>query len=425
MIPSLSTIYFADFFILAALIAGFIALHCLDRHKTPPQSTITIKNHPEASFEVPAGTRLLTALTRQDILLPSACGGQGLCKKCKVQVLKGGGGLQAVETNYFSAEQLEEGWRLACQCQVTENTEIKLPPELLGHKEVTGKVLSNKNVATFIKELIVEVPETIDYDPGSYLEILIPPYKTNTSEWKTTIAPQYRSEWEDYGMFERTIDNTDINKPLRKAYSLASYPAEGHILIFNIRIASPPIVEGHCSNELPWGVSSSYLFSLKEGDAINIVGPFGEALMVQDERPIIFLIGGVGSSFGRSHLLHLFKTEKTQRKVSYWYGVRSLKDRIYHQELSRLDAEHDNLSYHLVLSEPDDDDLASGWPTDDTTKTNLLYKAFEEGELKGLDQPQSYLYYVCGPPKHNKKTADLLHSYGVSDDSIIIDDFGA
>jgi Na+-transporting NADH:ubiquinone oxidoreductase subunit F len=206
---------------------------------------------------------------------------------------------------------------------------------------------------------------------------------------------------------------------------MASYPAEGKILKFNIRIATPPFEGGKPSDKIPWGICSSYTFALKPGDKVILSGPYGESHMVHDERELVFLIGGAGSSFGRSHILHLFETLKTKRKVTMWYGARSLRENIYEEEYRKLDKEFDNFTYHLVLSEPLPEDIEAGWPKDDPIKTAFLFKAFEQGQLRKMEYPEENLYYVCGPPLHNKSVMKLLDEYGVPRESIVLDDFGS
>jgi Na+-transporting NADH:ubiquinone oxidoreductase subunit F len=300
---------------------------------------------------------------------------------------------------------------------------VILSEQFLNVKEWIARVVSNTNVASFIKELVVELEpdEEINYKPGGFLEVYIPPFVTNTDEWD--IPPKYRSEWEKYAMIGKRLDFSS-HEEQKRAYSLASYPDEKEKLMFNVRIASPPLKEGKVSDEIPWGFGSSYLFSLKAGDTIRVAGPFGQSFMIDDERDLYFLIGGAGSSFCRSHVFNLFRRQKTNRKVSMWYGARSLKENIYQRDSEELETIYPNFSYHLVLSEPTKEDIEGGWPEKDPLKTNFLFKAFEMVELQKLDEPEEALYYVCGPPLHNKSVMKMLDDYGVPKDNIIIDDFG-
>ena len=410
---------------------GLTLLILLTRAKFVSSEMCTIKvNHDDAlTIHTHAGQTLLTALTSHGIPIPSPCGGKATCKQCKVQILEGASEPLQTDIDTFSKKQLKKGWRLSCQSKVKGNLDIHVEEHLLGVKEWSATVLSNNNVATFIKELAVEIPEgeEVPYRSGGYLQIHVPPFKTHTTDWKETMDPKFYPDWEKYKMFNHTLDFTQLPSPpseVIRAYSMASYPAEGRKLLFNIRIATPPFINGCMREDLPWGICSSYAFSLKPGDKIRISGPYGESFMVNDNRELVFLIGGAGSSFGRSHILHLFYTENTKRKVSLWYGARSLKENIYQKEYEELEKRFPNFHYKLVLSEPLPEDLEAGWPSKDPIKTNFLFKAFELGQLKQMDNPEECLFYVCGPPMHNKSILKLLDDYGVPRESIILDDFG-
>lgn len=390
---------------------------------------IVINNDSALTIQLPGGGTLLSALTSNGIPIPSPCGGKATCKQCKVQILEGAGEPLQTEMDSFTKKQLKDGWRLSCQTKVRGDFQIHVDEHALGVKEWIGTVISNENVATFIKELIVEIPagEEVPYKSGGYLQFHVPPFKTNTNDWKATMDPQYHGDWEKFGMFNKAIDFSSLPTPpneVIRAYSMASYPAERNKLIFNIRIATSPFEKGKLRDDIPWGICSSYTFSLKPGDNVRLSGPYGESFMINNNKELIFLIGGAGSSFGRSHILHLFNTEQTKRKVSMWYGARSLKENIYQKEYEDLAAKYPNFSYHLVLSEPLPEDIASGWPAKDPIKTNFLFKAFELGQLKSMDYPEECLFYVCGPPMHNKSILKLLDDHGVPRESIILDDFG-
>lgn len=392
--------------------------------------TIDVNHDDELTIHTQGGQTLLTALTSHGIPIPSPCGGKATCKQCKVQIIEGAAPALQTDIDTFTKKQLKEGWRLSCQAKVKGDLEVHVEEHLLGVKEWTATVVSNVNVATFIKELVVEIPEgeEVPYRSGGYLQVHVPSFKTNTSDWKGTMDPQYFHDWEKYGLFDRELDFSSLPSApheVIRAYSMASYPAEGRKLMFNIRIATPPFVNGQLVETVPWGICSSYTFSLKPGDQIRLSGPYGESFMVEDNRELIFLIGGAGSSFGRSHILHLFKTEKTKRKVTLWYGARSIRENIYQQEYEELEKGFPNFDYRLVLSEPLPEDLEAGWPSKDPVKTNFLFRAFELGQLKDMDYPEECLFYVCGPPMHNKSILGLLDEYGVPRESIILDDFGS
>ncbi len=387
--------------------------------------TIKINNDPELTKKVKGGVTLLQALTSQDISIPSPCGGKATCLQCKVQILEGADPPLETDKSTFRRRDLITGWRLSCQSKVKNDLSLHINEAYLEVKEFIGKVVSNKNVATFIKELVVEIPDEIDYQPGDYLQFHVPAFKTNTTDWKETMNEKYYSDWKMFDMFDIDIDYQYLSTgEVIRAYSTASYPAEKKILKFNIRIATPPLIDRSVSKKIPWGICSSYAFSLKPGDDIKFSGPFGESHMIKDDRELVFLIGGAGSSFGRSHILDLFNTEKTKRKVTMWYGARSIKENIYEKDYKDLDKKHDNFTYHLVLSEPLKEDIKAGWPKDDPLKTAFLFKAFQEGQLKYMDYPEDNLYYVCGPPMHNKSIMKLLDDYGVPINSVILDDFG-
>jgi Na+-transporting NADH:ubiquinone oxidoreductase subunit F len=424
--PSLSLYAIGAFVLISTSLAGLI-LFTKAKLVRSETCSINVNDDPELSFSTQGGSTLLSALSGHNIPIPSPCGGKATCKQCRVQIAKGAQDPIETDVGTFTKKQLKEGWRLSCQTKVKHDLTVHIDEHALKVKEWTARVLSNKNVATFIKELIVEIPEgeEVPYKSGGYLQFHVPPFKTNTSAWKETMQDIYYRDWEKWGLFDREIDFSHLPKDeVIRAYSMASYPGEGRKLIFNIRIATPPFIQGKLAEDIPWGICSSYTFSFKPGDKLHLSGPYGESFMVDDHRELIFLIGGAGSSFGRSHILHLFHTEKTKRNVSMWYGARSLKENIYQSEYKALEKEHPNFKYHQVLSEPLPEDIKWGWPKDDPVKTNFLFRAFERGGLKDMEYPEDNLYYVCGPPMHNKSVLKLLDDYGVPRESIVLDDFG-
>lgn len=377
---------------------------------------------------VASGQTLLTSLLDSGISIPSPCGGKAACKQCKVKITRYADEPLETDRGTFSKQQLEQGWRLSCQTKVLHDLCLEIPDRFLSASSWKGSVVSNQNVATFIKELVVSIDPShpIPFKPGGYLQISVPAYQTNSSDWKETMDEQYYSDWEKFCLFGHEIDNSIISTgEANKAYSLASYPDELPLIKFNVRIATPPLVNGAPDPVIPWGICSSYIFSLKPGDEITIIGPYGESFMKDDDRPVIFLIGGAGSSFGRSHILDLLLNKRTKRELSLWYGARSLKENIYQEEYEQLEKEFSNFSYHLVLSAPLPEDIAQGWDKNDPIKTNFLFKAFEIGQLSQLVNPEDYLYYVCGPAMHNSSILKLLDNYGVERSSIVLDDFGS
>lgn len=387
---------------------------------------LTVNNDPNLEINTPGGGTLLNVLTSHQIPVPSPCGGKATCKQCRVKIVADAPEPLETDKGTFNKKELKEGWRLSCQTKVKHDMALEIDAHALSVKEWKGRVVKNDNVATFIKELVVEVQEDVPYQSGGYLQFHVPAFKTNTEEWKKTMDPQYYSDWEKFSLFGHEIDFSQLKQgEVIRAYSMASYPAEGKKLMFNIRIATPPFIAGKIAKDVPWGICSAYTFGLKPGDEILLSGPYGESFMVNDNRELVFLIGGAGSSFGRSHILHLFNTEKTKRKVTLWYGARSLKENIYQDEYEDLQKKHDNFNYRLVLSEPLPEDIEKGWPKNDPVKTNYLFKAFEIGQLKEMQYPEECLFYVCGPPLHNKSVMKLLDDYGVPRGNIILDDFGS
>lgn len=427
-----------DFLLVLYAIASFVLigvgltlLILLTKAKFVKQQACTIKinEDPSLTKTVSGGNTLLVALTGSGIPIPCPCGGKATCKQCRVQILEGSGEPLETDKATFTKKQLKEGWRLSCQAKVKGDIHLHIDPHSLSVKEWTGTVMSNENVATFIKELVVKIPEgeAVPYRSGGYLQFHVPPFKSNTEKWKQTMQSKYFPDWEKFNMFGRAIDfsglPTGVEEVIR-AYSMASYPAERNILKFNIRIATPPFFGGKMAQDIPWGICSSYTFALQPGDQVRLSGPYGESFMIDDARELVFLIGGAGSSFGRSHILHLFRTEKTKRKVSLWYGARSIRENIYQEEYETLAREFPNFTYNLVLSEPLPEDIAAGWPAKDPIKTNFLFRAFEAGQLKKMESPEECLFYVCGPPMHNKSVLQLLDDYGVPRDNVVLDDFG-
>lgn len=392
---------------------------------TTESCTITINEDDSLTKTVRGGQTLLAALTANGIPVPSPCGGKATCKQCRVQIIEGSDPPLETDKATFTKKELNEGWRLSCQSKVKHDLHVHIDEHALNVEVWECKVLSNGNVATFIKELIVEAPVDIPYRSGGYLQFHVPPFKTNTEDWKQTMDPVYFEDWEKFQMFGTEIDFSHLSDEVIRAYSMASYPAEGKRLMFNIRIATPPFENRRPSTTIPWGICSSYTFGLKPGDTVKLSGPYGESFMINDDRELVFLIGGAGSSFGRSHIMHLFKTEHTKRTVTMWYGARSLKENIYQEEYEELARDHDNFTYHLVLSEPTKGDIEKGWPKDDPLKTAFLFKAFEQGQLKRMEEPEECLYYVCGPPLHNSSVMKLLDDYGVPRENIVLDDFGS
>lgn len=424
------TLYAVLAFVAIGVVLTSMILFTKAKFVTSEECTIKINHDDSLTKVVKGGGTLLSALTVVGIPIPSPCGGKATCKQCRVRVTEGAVDPLETDRATFTKKQLKEGFRLSCQCKIHGDMHLEIDPASLEVKKIRAIVSSNENVATYIKELIVQVAEEdrVHYKSGEYLQFWVPPFKTNTSDWKTTMEEKYWEGWSRFNLFDRVLDFSQLpagDQAVIRAYSMASYPAEKTTIKFNIRIATPPFKAGKLDETVPWGICSSYAFSLKPGDEVTLSGPYGESYMINDQRELIFLIGGAGSSFGRSHIMHLFRTEKTKRTVTLWYGARSLKENIYEEDYLQLQKEFDNFHYHLVLSEPLPEDSAAGWDKNDPIKTNYLFKAFELGQLKRMDAPEECLYYVCGPPLHNSSVMKLLDDYGVPRDNIILDDFGS
>jgi len=427
--PLLSLYAITAFMIIGVFLAAII-LVTKRAFVTAEECQIRVNEDSSLTKMIKGGQTLLSALVSSGIPVPSPCGGKATCKQCKVKIIEDAPTPLETDKATFTRKQLLEGWRLSCQTKVHGDLHVELDPSVLSVSKIEGEVLHNRNVATFIKELAIKIPEEIklSYRPGDYMQFLVPPFKTNTSDWKEAMDKKFWEDWEKYHLFGHELNFGDLPKgedAVVRAYSMASYPKEGNVLLFNVRIATPPFKNGQPEAGIPWGICSSYTFSLKSGDKVELTGPFGESHMRDDGREVIFLIGGAGSSFGRSHIMHLFRTENTKRRVTLWYGARSIKENIYENDYLELQKDFDNFSYHLVLSEPLKEDIEAGWPKSDPLKTNYLFRAFELGQLKKMEEPEECLYYVCGPPLHNSSVMKLLDDYGVPRENIVLDDFGS
>ncbi|HOJ66315.1 MAG TPA: NADH:ubiquinone reductase (Na(+)-transporting) subunit F [Paludibacteraceae bacterium] len=378
--------------------------------------TITINN--EKKLEVPAGGTLLSTLVNQQIYLPSACGGKGTCAQCRCQVLEGGGEILPTETGHFSRKEIKEHWRLGCQVKVKNDLSIKIPESILSIKKWECEVISNKNVATFIKELIVKLPEGehMNFLPGSYIQIDIPPYELKFSEFE--VEERFRPDWDKMHLWDLTCSN---DEETMRAYSMANYPAEGDIIMLNVRIATPPIdrATGKFLDVKP-GIASSYIFRLKPGDKVNVSGPFGEFHPIIDsKREMLYIGGGAGMAPLRSHILHLLKTLRiTDRKISYWYGARSKNEIFYQEDFRELEKEFPNFSFHIALSEPLPED---NW----TGPVGFIHSVILNEYLKFHEEPEEIEYYMCGPGPMAKAVEKMLDDLGVPREMLMFDDFGA
>jgi Na+-transporting NADH:ubiquinone oxidoreductase subunit F len=373
---------------------------------------ILINGDASKSPEVDAGGTLLSVLSAQGVFLPSACGGGGTCAMCKCQVLEGGGDILPTELTHITRGEAKENWRLACQVKVKQDMTIKVPDEVFSIKKWECTVRSNDNVATFIKELVVDLPpgEILHFESGGYIQIDVPAYQG--IQFKDfQVADKFREDWDKYNIWQYVANN---DEPCFRAYSMANHPAEGNMVMLNIRIATPPPrTEG-----IPPGICSSYVFDLKAGDKITISGPYGEFFIKETENEMIYIGGGAGMAPLRSHIFHLFHTLRTGRKVSYWYGARSLRELFYEDHFRAIEKEFPNFSFHVALSEPMPED---NW----TGPVGFIHQVVHDNYLKDHPNADEIEYYLCGPPMMLSAVQNMLYDLGVEKEQIAFDDFGS
>lgn len=373
---------------------------------------VLINGDEDKSPEVNAGGTLLSVLSSQGVFLPSACGGGGTCAMCKCQVLEGGGDILPTELAHITRSEAKENWRLACQVKVKQDMKIQVPEEVFSIKKWECTVRSNDNVATFIKEFVLELPkgENLDFESGGYIQIDVPKYQgLKFSDFE--VQEEYRSDWDSFKIWDNVADNPE---PVFRAYSMANHPAEGNIVMLNIRIATPP----PRTTGIPPGVCSSYVFSLKPGDKCTISGPYGEFFIKDTDAEMVYIGGGAGMAPLRSHIFHLFHTLKTGRKVSYWYGARSLREMFYEEDFRAIEREFPNFSFHIALSDPLPED---NW----TGPTGFIHQVVLDNYLKDHEAPDEIEYYLCGPPMMLSAVQNMLYDLGVEPEQIAFDDFGS
>ena len=403
-----------------------VALLLVIKSKLTPSGTVQINiNDGKKTLDVPLGGDLLHTLADQKIFLPSACGGKANCGQCKVRVLEGGGEILPTETGFFTRKEIKDNWRLGCQVKIKDNLKIAVPESALSVKKLECEVISNKNVATFIKEFTVRLPEgeNIEFKSGEYIQIDIPEYDADFST--IDVDPEYRGDWEKYGFFGIKYKNT---VPTIRAYSMASYPAEKNIIKLNVRIATPPFDRSQPRGvfkmlPVPPGIASTYVFTRKPGDKVTISGPYGEFLLPEndpDSQEYIFVGGGAGMAPLRSHIMHLFKTLKTKKKVSFFYGARALVEAFYLEDFAEIEREFPNFKFYLALDRPDPAADAAGVKY----TPGFVHNVMNEVYLKNHEAPEDIKYFMCGPPMMVSSVNNLLDSLGVSPESIFYDNFG-
>ncbi|MBU3010375.1 NADH:ubiquinone reductase (Na(+)-transporting) subunit F [Polaribacter vadi] len=403
------------------------------KQKLSPSGPVTITINGEKKIEVGSGSTLLTTLGNEKIFLPSACGGGGSCVQCECHVLEGGGEALPTEVPHFTKKELKSGIRLACQVKVKQDMNITIPEEVFGIKKWDAVVVRNYNVASFIKEFVVEIPEDMGYKAGGYIQIEIPPCEVKYSEMDITAHPEehetpdkFEAEWDKFKLRPLVMKNTET---VERAYSMASYPAEGREIMLNVRIATPPFdrAKGGWMDVNP-GVASSYIFNLKKGDKCVISGPYGEFFINESDAEMLYVGGGAGMAPMRSHLYHLFRTLKTGRKVTYWYGGRSKAELFYIEHFRALEKDFPNFKFYIALSDPLE---ADNWKVkkdihDETGDgfTGFIHNCVIDNYLSLHDAPEDLELYFCGPPLMNKAVQKMGEDFGLADENIRFDDFG-
>ncbi len=385
------------------------------KSKLLPSGNVKLNVNDEKNAEVPIGGTLLNTLQSENIYLSSACGGGGSCGQCRCQVVEGGGEILPTETGFFTRKEQKEHWRLACQTKVKEDMKVVVPEEVFGVKEWECEVISNKNVSTFIKEFVVKLPEgeVMNFKSGSYAQIEIPKYDIKYSDYE--VEEEFRSDWDRFDMWSLTCKNDEETV---RAYSMANYPAEGNIITLNVRIATPPMdrATGKWMNVSP-GISSSYIFSLKPGDKVTMSGPYGDFHVQDTDAEMLYIGGGAGMAPLRAQVLDLFRTIKTGRKVSYWYGARSKKEIFYEEDFREIERNFPNFKFHIALSDPQPEDNWDGY-------VGFIHQVIHDEYLSKHDAPEDIEYYMCGPGPMANAVKGMLDDLGVERSQLFFDDFG-
>ncbi|MCD6179490.1 MAG: NADH:ubiquinone reductase (Na(+)-transporting) subunit F [Bacteroidales bacterium] len=400
-------------FLTVILILVMVLLYA--KKKLTPQGDVKITLNGEKEIITSPGSTVLATLAAQKIFLPSACGGGGTCGMCTCQVISGGGTILPTEKGFFTRKEQMANWRLGCQVKVREDMEIQIPAEVFGIKKWECTVVSNNNVATFIKEFVVQLPEgeTMDFRSGGYIQIDVPAITVDFKDMD--IDEEYRGDWDKFKMWDLQMKNPE---PIYRAYSMANHPAEGNIVMLNIRIATPPFDSkaGGFMNVNP-GICSSYIFSRKPGDKVMVSGPYGEFFIKPTKREMMFIGGGAGMAPMRSHIYDQFLTQKTDRKATFWYGGRSLRELFYVDEFRAIEKDNPNFKFNIALSEPQAEDNWDGY-------VGFIHQVIMDEYLKKHPEPEEIEYYLCGPPMMNQAVLKMLDDYGVPEEMIAFDDFG-
>jgi Na+-transporting NADH:ubiquinone oxidoreductase subunit F len=392
------------------LVLALVGVILSARAKLVSTGDVTITVNHEKKITVPAGGKLLNTLADAGLFLPSACGGGGSCAQCKCIIESGGGGILPTEESHFTKREAKEGWRLSCQVAVKQDMDVEVEDDVFGVKQWVCEVESNHNVATFIKELTLKLPEgeNVDFRAGGYVQLEVPAHHIKYSDFD--IDEEYRGDWERFGFFK--LESKVVETTIR-AYSMANYPEERGVIKFNIRIATPP----PSAQGIPPGIMSSYTFNMKSGDTINVFGPFGEFFAKESEAEMIFVGGGAGMAPMRSHIFDQLRRLKSHRKISFWYGARSLRELFYKEDYDQLADENENFDWHVALSDPQPEDKWEG-------HTGFIHNVLLKEYLSEHPAPEDCEYYMCGPPMMNQAVINMLKNMGVEDENIMLDDFG-
>ena len=434
MIILSTTTIISSIAIFLVMILALVSILLFAKSKLMPAGKVKITINGEKEIEVDGGSTLLNTLSNEGIFLPSACGGGGTCIQCTCQVHDGGGSILPTEEPHFSKKEIADNYRLGCQVKVKEDMKISIPEEVFGVKKWEATVVSNYNVASFIKEFIVEIPEDMPYEAGGYIQIEIPDCEINYSDIDISAHPKehpgeeekFKLEWDNFGLWPLKMKN---DEEVVRAYSMASYPSEGRKIMLNVRVATPPWDRAkNAWADVNPGVASSYIFSRKAGDKVTISGPYGEFFINNSEAEMLYIGGGAGMAPMRSHLYELFKTLKTGRKVSYWYGGRSKRELFYLDHFYSLEKEFPNFNFELVLSEPLEED---NWKEkkdlndkDGDGFVGFVHQAVIDQYLTKHDTPEDIELYFCGPPLMNQAVLKMADDWGIPDENVRFDDFG-
>jgi len=381
------------------------------RSRLVSEGSVTLLINGEKELQIPVGGKLMNGLASVGIFIPSACGGGGTCGQCKCQVLSGGGHILPTETSQISPREAKEHYRLSCQVAVKQDMKIQIPEEIFGIRKMECTVVSNNNVASFIKELVLQLPEgeELEFRAGGYIQIECPPHDLKFSDFE--IGEKFRDEWDRYNLWRF---ESHVRETVSRAYSMASYPEERTVVKLNVRIATPP---PGADPSVPPGIMSSFIFNLKPGDKATISGPYGEFFAKDTDNEMVFIGGGAGMAPMRSHIFDQLKRIKTKRKMTFWYGARSLKEMFYVDEFDKLAEDNDNFEWHIGLSEPLPEDNWTGY-------TGFIHSIIYENYLKDHPAPEDCEYYMCGPPMMNTAVIKMLEDLGVPKEHIMLDDFG-